>query len=263
MSDKLTVVEQKQVEFYDDKLTAVRANDGHIYVSVRQMCDALGLSRQAQMRRINRHDVLSEGIQGGAILAPPSSDGRGGGRQQANLLRADLVPLWLTGVSAKSVKDEIRPKLQRFQREAAKILWEAFQDGRLTADPAFDELLQSDSDAVQAYKMAMAVVKLARHQIILESRIDGHDQRLEAIEAQLAPPAHVVTQSQAMQISQAVKTVAIAQGQQTKRNEFGAVYGELYRKYEITSYKLLPAARFDECMSWLTEWHQSLTSDSY
>ncbi len=37
MSDKLTVVEQKQVEFYDDKLTAVRADDGQIYASVRHM----------------------------------------------------------------------------------------------------------------------------------------------------------------------------------------------------------------------------------
>ena len=65
-----------------------------------------------------------------------------------------------------------------------------------------------------------------------------------------------------MQISQAVKAVAIVLGKQTKRNEFGAVYGELYRRFEITSYKRLPAARFDEAMGFLTEWHISLTGDS-
>ncbi|MCA9920929.1 MAG: ORF6C domain-containing protein [Anaerolineales bacterium] len=268
MSKDLTVIEQREVAFYDDQLTAVRGQDGRVYVSIRHMCDALGVDRRGQMRRIRDNDVLAEGYTRGGLSSPPSPNGRGGGIQQAALLRVDLVPLWLAGISPNRVKDDIREKLTRFQKEAAAVLWEAFQDGRLTADPDFDALLQSDSDAVQAYKMLQALVKLARNQIILESRLDAHDlqmedygRRLETIESQLSPPAHVVTQSQAMQISQAVKAVAIALGKQTKRNEFGSVYGELYRKFEITSYKLLPAARFDDCMAWLTEWHQSLTSD--
>lgn len=52
----------------------------------------------------------------------------------AGLIRVDVVPLFLTGISVNSVRDEIRPKLERFQREAAKVLWEAFQQGRSTAD---------------------------------------------------------------------------------------------------------------------------------
>jgi hypothetical protein len=45
------------------------------------------------------------------------------------------------------------------------------------------------------------------------------------------------------------------------RNEYGGVYGELYRKFSITSYKLLPAKKFEEAMNWLTEWHQSMVGD--
>jgi len=37
--------------------------------------------------------------------------------------------------------------------------------------------------------------------------------------------------------------------------------GELYRKYGITSYKQLPAQRFDEAMIFLTEWYNSLTGE--
>jgi hypothetical protein len=255
MSNDLTVVEQKEVEFYDDQLTAVRGDDGRIYASVRQMCDALGLDAQGQRRRMERHAVLDKGLKGVDKLSTP------GGIQRGYVLRADLVPLWLSGIRVSAVKEEIRAKLERFQEEAAAVLWEAFQDGRLTADPDFESLLQADSDAVQAYQMAMAVVKLARNQIILESRLDVHEQRLETIEAQLSSPAHVITQSQAMQISQAVKAVALAQGKQTKRNEFGAVYGELYRRYDITSYKLLPAAKFEKAMAFLNEWFGSLNPD--
>ncbi len=45
----------------------------------------------------------------------------------------------------------------------------------------------------------------------------------------------------------------------TGRNEFGGVYGELYREFGITSYKLLPANRFEEAMHWLGDWYAQVT----
>jgi hypothetical protein len=71
-----------------------------------------------------------------------------------------------------------------------------------------------------------------------------------------------VTPDQAMQISQAVKAVAIAYGKQTKKNEFGSVYGELYRREGITSYKQLPGHRFNAVMKWMSQWYQDLTQES-
>jgi hypothetical protein len=71
----------------------------------------------------------------------------------------------------------------------------------------------------------------------------------------------MVSDEQASQISQAVKAVAMAFSKQTGRNEYGGVYGELYRRFGITSYKLLPARRFQEAMDWLSEWYQSITDE--
>jgi len=247
----LVPVEQREVDFYGDKLTAVLADDNSVYVSVRHLCDALGLNAQAQTRRIQRHNILADGF----IVAKMATIK---GDRPSNWLRVDLVPLWLSGLSTKAVKDEIRPKLERFQREAAKVLWEAFREGRLTADPVFDDLLAADSPATQAYKMAAAIMQMARQQILLEARVDSHEERLEAIEATLGDPGRAVTQDQAMQISQAVKAVAMA----LPKKNFGAVYGELYRTFGITSYKLLPAERFEEAMEFLTEWHQTLVGDA-
>ena len=169
------------------------------------------------------------------------------------------MPLFLTGISTKSIADELhRRKLERFQEEAAKVLWEAFQQGRLTADLDFDALLAQDSPEAQAYKMAQAVMQLARNQLLMRSQLADHAQRLETIEAQLGDTGRNVTPDQASQLSQAVKAVALAQGKKTGRNEFGAVYGELYRKFGITGYKMLPARRFDEAMKFLTDWHEEL-----
>ena len=222
MSDKaLAVIEQREVTFYEDELTAVRGKDGQVYVTLRQMCNALGLDQRSQRRRILNHNVLSDGFTGGVIMTPPGPGG-GGGRQRALLLRVDLVSLWLSTIDTARVKDEIRPKLQRFQREAAKVLWEAFQQGRLTADLDFDALLAQDSPEAQAYKMAQAVLQLARNQLLMRSQLADHAQRLETIESQLGDTGRNVTPDQ---VSQAVKAVALALGKKTGRNEFGAVGG--------------------------------------
>lgn len=270
MSEKkdLVAIEQKQVTFYDDELIAIRADDGHIYVSVRHLCDALGVDRRGQVRRIQRHKVLNKAYQGGDIMSPPSLDGRGGGLQRAGLLRVDIVPLWLAGIETSRVKEEIRAKLERYQEEVAAVLWEAFQEGRLTADPDFDILLQQDTAAVQAYQMLQAMAKLARQQILLEARqasqqaqLIAHEQRLESIEATLGDPGRTITPDQASQISQAVKAIALVLSKRSGSNQYGSVYGELYRKFGITSYKLLPSPQFAAAMTWLTEWHQSLVGD--
>ena len=263
---QLEIVQQKEVAFYGDELTAVRAADGHVYVAIRQMCLALGLDSQAQRRRMMRHSVMADGVKVVANLATTF------GERDAHTLRVDLVPLWLSGIRTAAVNEDVRPKLERFQREAAKVLWEAFQEGRLTADPEFDTLLETaaNSETVQAYQIAQAVMKLARQQILIEARLSGridvhehrltdHDDRLEAIETTLADTGRNVTPEQASQISQAVKAVALAVGKASGRNEFGAVYGELYRREGVTGYKLIPAHRFERVMAWLTDWYQELT----
>ncbi len=257
----LQVVEQRIVEFYEDQLVAIRANDGHIYVSLRHLCTALGIDIQAQTRRIRRQSVLERGFDQMPMMTPSR------GEQQTYVLRVDLVPLFLSGISTKAVSEAVRPKLEQFQDEAARVLWEAFQEGRLTSDTPFGELLsQLDNEAVQAYKIAQAVMKLAQNQILMEARLTGrlddYEQRLESIEAQVQTPNDTITEEQAMQISQAVKAVAHELGKMTKRNEYGGGYGELYRRYNINSYKILPKNKFEDALSWLNEWLQSLISDS-
>lgn len=252
MTEKnLIPIEQKEVYLYDDELIAVRANDGQIYVSVRHLAEALGLTRQSQIRRIERQPILSHGHFKGAMMTPK-------GKRQANYLRVDLVPLFLTGIDTSRVKEERRSKLERFQHEAAQVLWEAFQEGRLTADPTFDELLATDSPAAQAYKTFQALTKLARSQLILESKVADHEQRLERIEATLGDSGQHILPDEASQISQAVKAVAHAMGGHGKH--YQSVYGELYRREGITSYKLLPKHRFEGVMKWFSSWYQDLTN---
>lgn len=280
MTDKaLAPIEQKQVVFYDDEITAVlvtHAGGQEIYVSIRQMCDLLGVSYQGQIRRINDDPVLSKQVRGVNITFTPSS-GSGGGAQVTNCLSIDYLNGWLFGINAKRVKEEVRDRLVLYQEKCYRALADAFREGQLTTDTDLDEILQaSESEAAQAYRMLQALVKLARNQVLMESqlaeqsrRLDIHDrqiaiyaERLEEVESALGDTAHHVTPEQAMQISQAVKAVAHELGKRSKRNEYGGVYGELYRRYGINSYKALPKSEFDNALNWLNDWLQSLISNT-
>jgi hypothetical protein len=258
----LTIVEQREVTFYDDELLAVRATDGQIYVSFRHLCDSLGINRQSQMKKIREHDVLAEGYKGGVLNTPPSLSGRGGGKQQTGLLRVDMIPMWLTTINPSRVRTDIREKIKQYQREAAKVLWEAFQDGRLTLDQDFDVLLEENTPEVQAYKMAMAVAKMARQQILLRSQLQDHEQRIGSIEAQLGDSLRYISAEQAMHVSQAVKTIALELGKISKRNEFPGVYGELYRQFKVPSYREVPASQYEEAMNFLRQWYETITDSS-
>jgi hypothetical protein len=250
----LQPVEQKTVLFYEDEITAVRMADGEVLIPLRPIVEGLGLDWAAQTRRINRDPVLSE-VKGVAVTATP------GGDQEMLCLPLDYISGFLFGVNANRVKPELKERVILYQKNCYKALAEAFKDGRLTADPSFDELLSSDSPAAMAYRIATALQVMARQQLILESRVDEHDKRLEELEDQLGDPQRFITPDQAMQLSQAVKTVALKLSKASGRNEYGGVYGELYRKYGITSYKELPAARYEDAMSWLNEWRESIEGD--
>jgi hypothetical protein len=85
--------------------------------------------------------------------------------------------------------------------------------------------------------------------------------RVELVESHLGDPGQKVTPSQATNVSQAVKAVAMALSKASGRNEYGGVYGELYRRYEVPSYRELPAGKYEDVMAWLNEWLQSISSD--
>ena len=59
----------------------------------------------------------------------------------------------------------MRDRVILYQERCYQVLFEAFQEGRLSADPGFDDLLTGDTPAAQAYRMAAAIMKMARQQL--------------------------------------------------------------------------------------------------
>jgi hypothetical protein len=267
----LIPVEEKTVDVYGDEVPAVLVQMDEsgrplVYVPVRPICDYLGVAWSAQRLRINRDPVLSETTERVIVTITDSRQTMG---REMLCLPLDYLNGWLFGINANRVKSGIRERLIRYQRDCYRILADAFLQRPLPTEKA-----PGATALFQVREMGLAIARLAEEQIEFESRMSTTEERVDqtavvvgdltqrvvTLEKRLAP-GEAVTDDQASQGSQAVKAVAVVLTKQSGSNQFGAVYGELYRKFGITSYKLLPADRFQEAMDYLTDWHQSLVGD--
>ncbi len=267
-SKDLVPIEEKQVDFYGDNIPAVLARedeegDSLIYVPLRPLCDFLGLNWSAQTRRLRRDAVLTEMA---STVAVTATDGR---QRSMICLPLDYLNGWLFGINASRVNESMRDKVIRYQRECYRILSDAFIERPLPAGAP-----DSMATLLQVREMGRAIMQMAEEQMAFERRLTTTEdqlgettlivgdltQRVITLEQRVAP-GQPVTEEQASQISQAVKAVAMVLTKKSGSSQFGAVYGELYRKFGITSYKMLPAGRFEVALDFLNEWYASVTGD--
>jgi len=266
----LVPVRQRYVDFYGDGIPVAEAPDGELYVALRPITDFLGLAFSPQRRRVLRDETLSERVRGVLMTA---ADGR-----QRTLLCVplDLLPGWLFGVTPAQAKPEVREKLKRYRADCFRVLWEAFKGEAARgprATPSTPAAAEPGvSGAVIALEIATAVQHLAHNQLEIEQRLAGvagkHEvmadyvrgfiietnRRLTDLE-QATGQSATITDGQAAEISLAVKAIGQRLQAGGNREGYAQVYSALYRRYRISTYKTLPADRYDEVVEWLHRWY--------
>ena len=265
------VLAARSVAFYDDTLVAVQQPDGAIYVHFARLCDNLGLSRPSAARRVQQHEVLQDGF----VTLRVATDG---GVQAVQCLRVDLVPLWLAAISARRVKPELRVKVMRYQREAAQVLWQAFRPQMVPEEPAPAGTALGELQRIA--DLGRAITHLAEQQMDLEraqqrldgrmdvaarviravqSRLDGFELRLLGVEERTAPEAPI-DDAQATEIKERVKALAqLLTGRDASRNHYQGIFAELYRRFGVSSYKLIPQTKYQAVLAFLDDWRTSTT----
>jgi hypothetical protein len=261
-------VRERYVDFYGDQIVAAQTADEEIYVPVRPICTYLGLSWPGQRERINRDPVLAEAIRSVRVTRTEA------GEREVLCLPLEFLPGWLFGISAGRVKPELQEKITRYRRECFRVLWNAFKGDVLAAGPA---LPAADvSGAALALEIATAVQHMAQQQLDMEARlgqvagrqevmaeymrgfIQKTEGRLTHLELQLSGGS-TISEAQAAEIALAVKNVGQRLVSQGDKNGYAKVYSEMYRRYRISSYKNLPAARYQEVLDWLHGWYGELS----
>ena len=279
----ITPKEEKTLLFYDDTLVGARLPDNTIVVPVKWICDNLGVEWGSQYNRIQRDEVLREsGVLVSITQLENDPESRSRNKLPMLCLPLETLPGWLFGIQPSRVREEIRPKLKRYRKQCFKVLWDAFKGDIL---PATDPALQTArglSPAEQALAIAEAVVTLARQQVEFErqmielgARVDNLDQSLEIarqtfgdmlhkmreIELRVYGSSEVVSDSQAAEIASVVAALADRLMQlDPSKVHYQAIWGELHRRFNCTSYTRVSAAKFGAVIDWLERWLQSGSS---
>lgn len=266
----LVPIEERQVDFYGDDITAALVEVGNkdqpqIYVPLRPLCDYLGLDWSSQLKRTRRDEVLTEALNS-VVMMTTGEPGVGQGRRGTLCIRLEQLPGWLFGIDAKRVRPELQEKIKRYRRDCFDILWKAFQSEAfsLVEQPA----PAPNAALVQIREMGLAIAQMAEQQMELDrnvnrahSRLDqaalvvkALDQRLSSVEKKLTPASHI-TDDQAAEISVAVKSLAeYLKSKDPGKNHFQAIFTEIYRRFGVSSYKNIRSDQFAAVMKFLEDW---------
>ncbi len=187
----LIPVEQDLVPFHDDEILGVRLFDGHVGASIRSLCKMLKLSLRGQIQRILRDAVLSKYLVLVVVETP-------GGPQAVEVLIAQAIPMWLTGLQPSMVAPEKRPMILALKEEALEVLFRHFFkiDPEPSSAPqpetpkaAPDSPAQMIADAVQT--IGEAVQQIAGAVQIIGGAVQKLDTERQTINEHLASPGAV------------------------------------------------------------------------
>ncbi len=241
----LIPIEERQVDFYGDDITAALAEVNgkeQVLVPIRPLCEYLGLNWAGQSQRIRRDMVLSK-LSTVCIMHTVQGTNR-----EMTCLPLDFLNGWLFGIDAGRVKEELRDKVIRYQMECYRTLAEHFQSQAVVERPA-----TPSTGLAQIRDMGLAIAQMAEQQMEMErnvtrahTRLDqaalafkALDQRVTGIEKRLTPTS-LITEEQATEVSQAVKALAEYLTTQDKsKNHYQSVIYIIYNRHLHTESEMV------------------------
>jgi len=166
-----------------------------------------------------------------------------------------------------------------------RILWREYQRELVQRQHAQGQAqvqVVPRAPLAQVREMGLTIAQLAEQQMALEGRAEEIDARVEQVGGQVSIvntrleraaevvgdlqrrlgtverqmlPASTVTDAQAAEISNKVR--ALAQFLTTKepgRNFYQSIFGELYRRFAVSTYKLVLQNRYADVLAFLDDW---------
>lgn len=248
------VIDHYPFEFYGTYFTSVLANNRHLYIPVSDMCQALGLAANAQLRRIREDAAIADAL---VMLTLDRSYGdEAVQNRDMYCLRLDRLPYWLGTLDAKRVKAENREKVVHFQREFAEVAWAAFRSYILPPD-VLAELDTTLSPHEQTYMQLMDEAARLRVEVeTQDTRLHQLEKRVQTIEARLVGTDYI-NSAQKKLYTDMVGIVAHVLRQKQKGNE-ATVHAEVKRQFQVPSYQLIPEEQFGQVRQYLRQWYLRL-----
>ena len=252
---ELIPIEQQTLMFYGKPIIVVRFPDGRPGAVLRSFCENMQINTAGQQQRIQRTEAISNDL----VYVQVETEG---GFQKMAALVLHAVPFWLAGIDPKRVREDIRPEILRYQREAVDVLYAWASTPKAIAAPPnlvpsepVTEPARPAPDASLAdwreYHLRMAAV--LEWQMDIETWRGSVESRLEGLEAitdlipdileRLGP--ELITIEHQRSVQGLVKRLHDATGK-----AFGTIYDELKTAFDVPRYQELKEQDWDKVLNW-------------
>lgn len=148
---EVKALETKEVSFNGQTLLGFIDESGNVYTNLKRVCENLDLRWNRQLSKIKENEVLCEGMH--EMVIPSNS-----GIQRTIVYNVDYLPTWLLTIKPNKVKEEVKPMLIKYQKEAVKVLRDAFINKVIVQQApqlpenyiqALEKLLSSEKEKLQ------------------------------------------------------------------------------------------------------------------
>lgn len=247
----------KSVDVMGDCIMAAKDNDGNIWVGVRWVCDAIGMTEGQMKRQIKniQKDIAFKGSGSNLLL------NKGSGEREVFCIKIDYIPLWLAKITITDKTREERPefadKLLEYQLKAKDILAAAF--------------IPQNSNALMTAQKQIQL--LAQGNVELNEKIDKVKEDVDTVKEDIETIKNdlPVLPVEADSIVKAVKKrgVEILGGKQSKAYKdksirqklYNDLYHDLKRQFETRSYKAIKRKDVDKAIQLVEQYRPPLFLD--
>lgn len=162
---EVKALETKEVSFNGQTLLGFIDESGNVYTNLKRVCENLDLRWNRQLSKIKENEVLCEGMH--EMVIPSNS-----GIQRTIVYNVDYLPTWLLTIKPNKVKEEVKPMLIKYQKEAVKVLRDAFIKKEQTQ--------QKQKQLPQNYLEALKhLVQAEETKLLLEAKIEQDKPKIE------------------------------------------------------------------------------------
>ncbi len=256
--------EQLPITLFENVVLAVRADDARIYLSLRDLCEALGLAVNPQRRRI----LLDEELRLVSFRVQS-----GGQFRTMDFLLLENVSTWLLSVQRRRVNAKAQERFSYVKTYLVTAVQRAFAE--LTGLPAGPSSAIEDLGELDRIDQAFTqFAELARRQGVIEQSqdrargayrdlrtiLDELRDRMQALERRLDA---TFSPSQRGTVYHMVQRWGAARAEHgtnlTPGTAIRKSWAELNEAFNVGTYTDLPAARYDEIVRYIKDRYRAVT----
>ncbi|WP_322489309.1 phage antirepressor N-terminal domain-containing protein [Chloroflexus sp.] len=256
--------EQLPITLFEGVVLAVRADNGLIYVGLRDLCASLGLNHSAQRRRI----LLDEALHLTQFRVQSGSQFR-----TLDFLLLEDIPVWLLGVQAGRVSEQAQERFGYVKMYLVSAVQRAFAE--LSGLPDAPSSAIEDLADLDRIDQAFAqLAEIGRRQEELEASQDRARSAFRDLRALLTEVRDRVQElerrinatlspTQRGTIYQMVQQWGMARAERDRTLSPGVAirrsWAEVNAAFGASTYTDLPAARYDEIVRYVKDHYRALT----